>query len=134
MDAAISVVKISGHCLDDEALLWHFARSVAECDERLVIVHGGGAEISKLQQKLGIRPQYVDGLRVTDAESLALVEMVLCGLVNKRLVRHLVNAGVDAQGLAGVDRCLVRARQMQRESLDMGYTGEVETGAWRGDL
>lgn len=127
MDAITSVVKISGHCLDAEALLWQFARSVAECDERLVIVHGGGAEISRLQQRLGIEPQYVDGLRVTDAESLALVEMVLCGLVNKRLVRHLVNAGVDAQGMAGVDRCLVRARQMQHESLDMGYTGEVET-------
>ncbi|MCY3781107.1 MAG: acetylglutamate kinase [Chloroflexi bacterium] len=127
MAAKITVVKISGHCLGDETLLRQFARIVAGCDESLVIVHGGGPEISSLQQKLGIEPRYVDGLRVTDADSLALVEMVLCGLVNKRLVRHLLAAGVDAQGLSGVDRGLLRARQMRHESLNMGYTGEVES-------
>jgi len=123
----ITVVKISGHCLDDETLLWQFARIVAQREDRLVIVHGGGTEITRLQQKLGIEPHYIDGLRVTDADSLALVEMVLCGLVNKRLVRYLLSAGVDAQGLSGVDRGLVRARQMRHESVDMGYTGEVES-------
>lgn len=127
MSQSITVVKISGHCLDDEALLRQFASSVSRCEERLVIVHGGGAEISRLQEKLGIKPRYVDGLRVTDADSLALVEMALCGLVNKRLVRHLLAAGVDAQGLSGVDRGLIRARQMKRESVDMGFTGEVES-------
>ena len=125
MKQAISVLKISGHCLDDELLLRQFAATVAESHEQLVIVHGGGAEISRLQQQLNIEPRYVDGLRVTDAESLALVEMVLCGAVNKRLVRHLLAAGVDAQGLSGVDRGLVRARQMQHDRVDMGYTGEV---------
>jgi len=122
---AVSVVKVSGHCLDEHDLIGQFARVVAERDEHLVIVHGGGVEISQLQQKLEIEPRYVDGLRVTDADSLALVEMVLCGSVNKRLVRYLLSAGVDAQGLSGVDRGLIRARKMQHESLDMGYTGEV---------
>ena len=125
MRQAIHVIKISGHYLDDEALLRRFAHIVAGADERAVIVHGGGAEITQLQQKLGIRPRYVDGLRVTDAESLTLVEMALCGTVNKRLVRHLLAAGVDAQGLSGVDRGLVRARQMQHEQVDMGFTGTV---------
>jgi len=124
---SISVVKISGHCLDNDALLRQFAESVAQADERLVIVHGGGAEISRLQQKMEIKPRYVDGLRVTDADSLALVEMVLCGSVNKRLVRYLLAAGVDAQGLSGVDRGLVRARQMRHDTFDMGFTGEVDT-------
>ncbi len=127
MREKITVVKISGHCLDDEALLRKFARIVAESEERLVIVHGGGKEITRLQEKLGIESRYVDGLRMTDADSLALVEMALCGLVNKRLVRHLLNAGVDAAGLSGVDRGLVRARQMRHDTLDMGYTGEVES-------
>ncbi|MYD08439.1 MAG: acetylglutamate kinase [Chloroflexi bacterium] len=127
MKQGICVVKISGHCLDDELLLRQFAATVAASDERLVIVHGGGKEISRLQQQLNIQPRYVDGLRVTDAESLALVEMVLCGAVNKRLVRHLLTAGVDAQGLSGVDRGLVRARQMQHDEVDMAYTGEVES-------
>lgn len=126
MNDNISVVKISGHCLDEDALLRQFAETVAQADEHLVIVHGGGAEITRLQQKMRITPRYVDGLRVTDSESLALVEMALCGSVNKRLVRYLLAAGVDALGLSGVDRGLVRARQVRHESIDMGYTGEVE--------
>ena len=115
-----TVVKISGHYLDCDELLRQFASIVAQSRERLVIVHGGGKEISQLQQKLDIRPRYVDGLRITDADSLALVEMVLCGSVNKRLVRYLLAAGVDALGLSGVDRGLVRARQMQHETMEMG--------------
>ncbi len=122
---SVSVVKISGHVLDDEALLRRFARSVGGVRRRIVIVHGGGAEITRLQGALGIEARYVDGLRVTDADSLALVEMVLCGTVNKRLVRHLVAAGVDAQGLSGVDRGLIRARPLLHARADMGFTGEV---------
>ena len=125
MNKTLTVLKISGHCLDDARLLKRFARAVADSDERLVIVHGGGKEISSLQEKLNITPRYVDGLRITDAESLALVEMALCGAVNKRLVRHLLAAGVDAMGLSGVDRGLVRARKMQHPVQDMGYTGAV---------
>ena len=125
MSDAVSVVKISGHYLDDEILLHRFATAVAGRDERIIIVHGGGKEISRLQEKLDIAPRYVDGLRITDAESLALVEMVLCGSVNKRLVRHLLAAGVDAQGLSGVDRGLVQAKQMQHHSVDMCFTGRV---------
>ncbi len=127
MERKICVVKISGHCLDDELLLRQFAETVAASNERLVIVHGGGKEISRMQQQLNIQPRYVNGLRVTDAESLSLVEMVLCGAVNKRLVRHLLAAGVDAQGLSGVDRGLVRARQMRHDSVNMAYTGEVDS-------
>ena len=100
MAKAVSVVKVSGHCLDDPELIGQFASVSAERDEHLVIVHGGGVEISQLQQKLEIEPRYVDGLRVTDADSLALVEMVLCGSVNKRLVRYLLSVGVDAQNAA----------------------------------
>ncbi|MCY4147702.1 MAG: acetylglutamate kinase [Chloroflexi bacterium] len=125
MRQPVTVIKISGHYLDDEDLLRRFARNVARADERMAIVHGGGGEITQLQEKLGIRPRYVDGLRVTGAESLALVEMALCGLVNKRLVRHLLAADVDAQGLSGVDRGLVRARQMRHDQVDMGFTGKV---------
>lgn len=127
MAAPISVVKISGHYLDDETLLGRFARVVAARDDRIVIVHGGGKEISRLQEKLHIEPRYVDGLRITDAESLALVEMVLCGSVNKRVVRQLMSAGVDAQGLSGVDRGLVRARKLQHPDIDMCFTGTVES-------
>lgn len=126
MGAGITVIKISGHCLDDESQLHQFARNVADRQEPLVIVHGGGNEITRLQRQLGIEPQYVNGLRITDGDSLALVEMALCGLVNKRLTRHLLAAGVDALGMSGVDRGLIRARQMRHGEIDMGFTGEVE--------
>ncbi len=127
MSNIISLIKISGHYLDDDVLLQRFAEAVAGREEQLVIVHGGGIEITRLQERLDIEPTYLDGLRVTDAQSLSLVEMVLCGSVNKRLVRHLLNAGVDAQGLSGVDRGLVRARQMRRGSVDMQFTGSVKS-------
>lgn len=121
----ISVIKISGHELDDAAQLAEFARIVRSLKHPVVIVHGGGKEISALQTQMGIEPRYVDGVRVTDAASLALVEMVLCGVVNKRLVRVLIEAGVDALGISGVDRGLARARKMPHPTEDMGYTGEI---------
>jgi acetylglutamate kinase len=121
----VTVLKITGHYLDDDPSLKQFAKIVAEFEGKLVIIHGGGKEITRMQAKLNIEPRYVDGLRITDADSLALVEMVLCGTVNKRLVRYLLAADVDAQGISGVDRGLIRATQMQHESVDMQYTGTI---------
>ncbi|MCL4250247.1 MAG: acetylglutamate kinase [Anaerolineae bacterium] len=126
------VVKVSGHELDDAQFLADFAQTIAAMTQPVIVVHGGGREISELQQKMGIEPRYADGLRITDAASLALVEMVLCGVVNTRLTRLLVNAGVEALGMSGVDRGLVRATQMQHPQQDMGFTGEV--ASVRGDV
>jgi acetylglutamate kinase len=119
------VVKVSGHELDDPVFLSGFAAVIRDSRVPTVVVHGGGKEISTLQQRMGIEPQYVDGVRVTDAESLALVEMVLCGTINKRVVRHLLSVGLDALGMSGVDRGLVRAQKMAHPTVDMGYTGQV---------
>src|SRR5436190_24096188 len=96
------VIKISGHELDSAEYVAEFASAIREMNTPMVIVHGGGKEITQLQGRLGIEHKFVDGVRVTDAESLALVEMVMCGAINKRLVRVLVNAGVNAVGLSGV--------------------------------
>jgi acetylglutamate kinase len=120
------VIKISGHELDDPAILDGLAQVVRGLEEQVVIVHGGGKEITALQQALGIEPRYVDGLRVTDQASLAVVEMTLCGTINKRLVRVLLDAGVDALGMSGVDRGLIRARSMWHPSTDMAFTGQIE--------
>ncbi|MBE2183445.1 MAG: acetylglutamate kinase [Anaerolineae bacterium] len=126
------VIKISGHELDDAEYLAQFATVIRTFDSPVVIVHGGGKEISALQAEMGIDPKYVDGIRITDAASLQLVEMVLCGTVNKRLTRTLVNNGVDALGMSGVDMGLVRAEKMQVPGQDMGFTG-VAVGV-RGDV
>ena len=121
----IVVIKISGHELDDPATLAGLAGVVRDLPAQVVIVHGGGKEITALQTQLGIEPRYVDGLRVTDAPSLAVVEMALCGVINKRVVRTLLEAGVDALGMSGVDRGLVRARPMPHPTTDMQFTGEI---------
>lgn len=126
------VLKVSGHELSDHAYLTLFALTIAELKQPVVIVHGGGKEISSLQKTLGIEPQYLDGVRITDKDSLDLVTMVLCGLINKRLVRYLMAVGLEAQGLSGVDRGLIRASKMPHPTVDMGYTGEV--GAVRGEI
>ncbi len=126
---SITVIKVGGHEIADEAFLAQFAQTLAEKrDEKFIIVHGGGAEISDLQRQLDIEPQYQNGIRITDAKSLQVVTMVLAGLVNKRLVSYLLTAGVDAVGLTGVDREMVKAKQMG----DMGFTGEVlgASGGW----
>lgn len=119
------VIKISGHELDEPSLLTDFAQTVAGINQPVVIVHGGGKEITALQEKMGIHPHYIDGVRITDADSLSIVTMVLCGSVNKRLVRYLHAAGLAALGLSGIDLGLVRARKMPHLVMDMGYTGEV---------
>lgn len=119
------VIKISGHELDDAALLAEFAQAIRALNAPTIVVHGGGKEISALQTQMGIEPRYLDGVRITDEASLALVEMVLCGTVNKRLVRTFLNAGVSAVGVSGVDGGLVRAEKMAHPTQDMGYTGVV---------
>jgi acetylglutamate kinase len=119
------VLKIGGHDIADSEFLTRLAHTVARMTQPVVLVHGGGKEISAMQQKLDIEPQYIDGVRITDALTLSVVTMVLCGTVNKRLVQYLVNSGVDALGLCGVDRGLIQAQKMSHERIDMGFTGAV---------
>lgn len=119
------VIKIGGHEINDHAFLSALASVLMNFTAPVVIIHGGGAEISELQKLMGIEPQYINGIRVTDAASLKVVEMVLCGVVNKRLVRYLVEVGIDAVGISGVDRGIIQANKMQHAQQDMGFTGAI---------
>ena len=121
------VLKIGGNQVEDEAFLDEFAATVKQLSEQyvIIIVHGGGKEIADLHGKLGVPFQTVDGLRVTSEESLRLVEMVLNGAVNTRLVRRLVNAGVDAVGLNGVDMGIVRVTPMVINGQSLGRVGAI---------
>lgn len=119
------ILKIGGNEIDDANFLMGFARAVAGMKETPVIVHGGGKEIADLQVRFGLTPHFVDGLRVTDAVSLAIAEMVLSGRVNKRIVAALIHAGVDAIGLSGVDRGLVGVERIQHPAGDLGRVGKV---------
>ncbi len=119
------VMKIGGNEIDDPAFLAGLAPVVLSVGAPVIVVHGGGREIAALQRALGIEPRYLDGVRVTDAESLAVAEMVLRGAVNTRLVRHLLAGGIMALGVSGVDLGLICAEKMFHPEVDMGFTGVV---------
>ena len=119
------VLKIGGQEIDDPDFIKRLGQAVAALPEPPILVHGGGKEIRELQHRLGVKPQYIDGLRVTDAESLDIVQMVLMGRVNKRLVSTLSLAGVDAFGMSGVDRTSVKAEKLEHPEGDLGQVGRV---------
>ena len=127
----MQVLKIGGNELDDAGFLGSLAQFVAGLGEPVVIVHGGGKAIADLQAKLGLATVKVDGLRVTDAESLAVAQMVLSGQANKLIVAALLAAGVDAVGLSGVDGGTLRCQKKQHPTADLGLVGtisQVRTG------
>ncbi len=123
----IHVIKIGGNEMNAGGFLAALAAGLARLAAAapLVVVHGGGQDIATLQSRLGIAPVMVDGLRVTDAESLAVAQMVLSGHTNKQVVRALLAAGLDAVGLSGVDGRLLSCRRKHHPTVDLGLVGEV---------
>jgi acetylglutamate kinase len=123
----ILVLKIGGNQVEDEAFLAGFVTAVKGllAEYAVAVVHGGGKEITELHSQLGVGFETVEGLRATSPESLRLVEMALNGTVNTRLVRWLVNAGVDALGLSGVDMGLVRTTPLTVNGRSLGRVGQV---------
>jgi len=130
-DAAryIVVLKVGGNELDDDAFLDGLANAVLAIRQEghfPVIVHGGGKAIADLQQRLGIEPHFIEGLRVTDEVSLDIAEMVLSGLMNKRIVRKLVNADIHAAGISGVDDGTIYVEKLWHPLGDLGRVGEIQ--------
>lgn len=124
----IIVVKYGGAAMKDSMLKEKVIRDVVflSCvGLRPVVVHGGGPEINSWLDKLGIEPQFKNGLRVTDAATMDVVEMVLVGRVNKEIVSLINQAGGSAVGLCGKDGNLIRARPQGDEGI--GFVGEVGT-------
>lgn len=115
------MIKIGGRPQTDPALPKLVAESWEENRGTVVLVHGGGDEVSNLQERMGIRAQFVDGKRVTTAQDLELVRMALSGTANKRLVSSLVKEGVRAVGLSGEDASLIAATPS--DSGRMGHVG-----------
>lgn len=119
------VIKIGGRVLDDPGLPAALAAAIARLPGPPVIVHGGGAAIAEMQARLGIEAVKVEGQRVSDAASRDLATMVLSGLTNERLVGGLVAAGLDAQGMSGVDRGLLRCVKREHPAADLGFVGRI---------
>ncbi len=124
----VVVLKVGGNELDDDTFLFGLVKAVAAVIAEghfPVIVHGGGKAVTELGAKLGIAEQRIEGLRVTDEASLDVAEMVLSGLMNKRIVRLLVNAGIRAAGISGVDDGTIYVEKMWHPLGDLGRVGEV---------
>jgi acetylglutamate kinase len=122
--AAPVVIKIGGRALEAPGSPAELAAEVAALEGPLVLVHGGGAEVSGWCGRIGIEPRFENGLRVTDPATLEVAVAVLAGLANKRLVARLRAAGVDAVGLAGLDGGIVEAAP-HPEAARLGAVGAV---------
>lgn len=131
------VVKYGGHAMGDGGEL--FARDVVllkQVGMNPIVVHGGGPQIGQMLERLKIKSEFIDGLRVTDAATVEIVEMVLAGSINKQLVQAINAAGGLAVGLSGKDADLIRARKLTRtrrdpdsnieKVLDLGFVGEPQ--------
>lgn len=133
------VIKYGGHAMGEEHLADLFARDIAllkQVGVNPVIVHGGGPQISSMLKRLNVTSTFIDGLRVTDAAMVEVVEMVLAGTLNKQIAAAICKAGALAVGISGKDGGLVRARKLARTKrdpdsniekvLDLGFVGEPE--------
>ena len=133
------VVKFGGNAMVDQELHDSFARDVVLMKlvgMNPVVVHGGGPQIGSLLEKLNIHTEFIDGMRVTDAQTMDVVEMVLGGSVNKEIVSSINRSGGKAIGVTGKDGQLIRARKLKvtrnspgvtaSEIIDIGHVGEVE--------
>ncbi len=124
----IHVIKIGGNQIDDRAFLAAMVDTIATIRKngvRPIIVHGGGQEIVRLHDELGIPFDYVEGLRVTSEQSIRLVKMALNGIANLRIVRWFVNGGIDAIGLNGIDLGLIRVEKHLVGDKDIGRVGRI---------
>jgi acetylglutamate kinase len=129
----VRVVKIGGAALADASWMDVFARAAASAKTPMVIVHGGGPDISSLSDRLGIEVKWHEGRRVTSVETLDVAAMVLTGRVNKKVVGALVHAGVDAIGLSGIDGGLLRADVVENGALGrVGRVSKVRVELLRG--
>lgn len=121
----VIVVKYGGKAMVDEELKQNVIKDISLLSLvglKVVLVHGGGPQINELLERLGIKPEFKDGLRVTDKETMKIVKMVLAGQINKELVNLLSRQGISALGLSGEDGALLRAEQI---AADLGFVGRV---------
>jgi len=133
------VIKYGGHAMGDDALAADFARDVVLLKQvgiNPVVVHGGGPQIGAMLERLKIKSEFIDGLRVTDRATVEIVEMVLSGQINKQIVASIGAAGGRAVGLSGKDGGMIKVRQVTRTTrdpdsniekvVDLGFVGDPE--------
>ena len=123
----LTVVKVGGAVVEDEARLAALLDGFCRLPGKKVLVHGGGRSATKIAASLGIESKMVDGRRITDAETLRVVTMVYGGLVNKNVVAKLQSRSINAVGLTGADMNVILSRERPvKDGVDYGFVGDVE--------
>ena len=122
----LSIVKIGGNIIEDEASLKAFLKLFANLKGKKILVHGGGKRATSIAAKLGIESKMVNGRRITDAETLEVITMVYGGLVNKNIVAQLQALKIDAIGLTGADINSISSEKRPVKEVDFGFVGDVK--------
>ena len=126
MKKKLTVIKVGGQIVEEEATLKQFLDDFARVEGYKVLVHGGGRSATKIAAQLGIESRMVNGRRITDAQTLQVVTMVYGGLVNKNIVAGLQARGVNALGLTGADMNVIRSHKRPVKDIDYGFVGDVD--------
>jgi acetylglutamate kinase len=127
MKEKLTIVKVGGAVVEDEAQLSQLLKDFSSIKGKKVLVHGGGRKATKVAEALGIESKMVGGRRITDADMLSVVTMVYGGLVNKNLVARLQANGVNALGLTGADIDVIRSHKRPiKDGVDFGFVGDVD--------
>lgn len=122
----LSIIKIGGNIIEDEASLNTFLQLFANLEGHKILVHGGGKRATLIASKLGINSKLIDGRRITDAETLEVITMVYGGLVNKNIVAKLQALNIDALGLTGADINSIQSVKRPIQKIDYGFVGDVK--------
>ena len=126
MKHPLTIVKVGGAVVEDEARLSRLLADFSAIEGRKVLVHGGGRRATAVASSLGIESKMVGGRRITDCQMLEVVTMVYGGLVNKNIVARLQACGIDALGLTGADIDVIRSHKRPVKDVDYGFVGDVE--------
>lgn len=126
MKEKITIIKVGGKIVEEEATLAALLDRFAAIEGRKVLIHGGGRSATRIAERLGIESRMVDGRRITDEATLQVVTMVYGGLVNKSIVAGLQARGVNALGLTGADCNIIKAHKRPAGKVDYGFVGDVE--------
>jgi acetylglutamate kinase len=119
------IIKVGGNIIDDEGKLSAFLKKFNAISSHKILVHGGGKLATDMSAKLGIEAKMVEGKRITDKETLKVVTMVYCGIINKSIVGQLNALGTNALGVCGADMNLIPAKKRDVGTIDYGFVGDV---------
>ena len=122
----ISIIKIGGNIIDNEANLASFLNAYAAVEGKKILIHGGGKLATKMASDLNIPQQMVDGRRITNAATLKIVTMVYAGYINKNIVAALQSKNIQAIGICGADANIIRAHKRINAGTDYGFVGDID--------